>query len=171
MLLLFIFLPLIISQAPPFTPKPIIGILTQPSPFPDFPKENYSQIQIAYVRDMEAAGAKVLAIKYDEGEENLRKIFNGLNGLVLTGGGTNLRQRNATSKKKQLTQYGKTAKFLIKLAREENKGGRYFPVWGTCLGFEILLMSYSTKTNTINRVFGMVNHIDNLNFIQVNFLF
>lgn len=152
------------------TTRPLIGILTQPSPFPEYPKENYSHIPSAYIRDMEAGGARVIAIKYDEKEEKLINIFKTLNGLLLPGGGTNIRERNKKNKKRNYTQYGKTAKFLIKLAINENKKGNYFPVWGTCLGFELILLSFSGGKNILNRVFGMVNHIDNLNIVQVFFI-
>lgn len=150
-------------------PKPIIAVLTQPSPYPEFPKEQYSHIASSYVKGIEAAGGHVIPIKYDDSKENINEILKGVNGIFLTGGGTNLKERNSTTRKKKYTQYGKTAKYLISYAKKENRMGKYFPLWGTCLGFELMMMSYSGKKNIIQKVFGMVNHLDTLIFINVKF--
>ena len=31
--------------------------------------------------------------------------------------------------------------YLLRLAKEANDNGDYFPIWGTCLGFEAMGMS------------------------------
>ena len=148
-------------------PNPVIGILTQPSPYLEFPKEQYSHIASAYIKGIEAAGGQVIPIKYDDSYENINNILNGINGILLPGGGTNLKEFNATTKKREYTKYGKIAKYLLFFAKKENKLGRYYPVWGTCLGFELILMAHAGRKQVINKVFGMVNHVDKLTFIQV----
>jgi gamma-glutamyl hydrolase len=42
------------------------------------------------VKYLEAAGAQIIPIKYDLDEEQLRKIFNNINGLFFPGGGADL---------------------------------------------------------------------------------
>jgi gamma-glutamyl hydrolase len=37
--------------------------------------------------------------------------------------------------------YVDTGSFLLKLAKEANDKGEYFPVWGTCLGFEFMIFN------------------------------
>lgn len=147
--------------------EPIIGILTQPSPFFEFPKEEYSHIASAYIKGIEAAGGHVIPINYDDSKENINVILNGINGIFLPGGGANLREKNLTTGRRHYTKYGKTAKYLISFAKKTNRNGKYLPVWGTCLGFELMMMSYSGKKSVIKKVFGMANHLDSLTFVHV----
>ena len=147
--------------------SPIIGILTQPSPYVEYPKEQYSHIASAYIKGIEAAGGHVIAIKYDDSKKNIDKILNGINGILLPGGGADIKEKNLTTGKRQYTQYGQTARYLIEFAKKENKLDRYFPVWGTCLGFELMIMVYSGRKSVIKKVYGMVNTVDRLSFINV----
>ena len=39
---------------------------------------------------------------------------------------------------------------MINLAIEANNNGDYFPVWGTCLGFESLALSTSNNVTLLN---------------------
>ena len=41
------------------------------------------------------------------------------------------------------TQYARYVARILKIAKEFNDQGRYFPVWGTCLGFESMLIALS----------------------------
>jgi gamma-glutamyl hydrolase len=36
---------------------------------------------------------------------------------------------------------------LYKLAKQKNDAGVYFPVWGTCLGFELLFVLSANQTD------------------------
>lgn len=38
-----------------------------------------------------------------------------------------------------------------------NDKGIYFPVWGTCLGFEVLLLSIAKSNNVLSN-FNSTNH-------------
>jgi len=55
-------------------------------------------------------------------------MFKGINGLLLPGGGVSLLD----------SEYAKAAKVFYNLALKANSQGNYFPIWGTCLGFELL---------------------------------
>ncbi len=65
--------------------RPIVGILTQPSEYKEYPGSNYSYIPTAYIEFVEASGARVLPIKYNLPNETLHEIFNGINGLLIPG--------------------------------------------------------------------------------------
>ncbi len=71
--------------------------------------------------------------------------------LLIPGGGANL----VTS------GYGKAGSILYDLAIEANNNGDFFPVWGTCLGFELLLYlsagkkNYLTTCNSYNRALSL----------------
>jgi gamma-glutamyl hydrolase len=47
--------------------------------------------------------------------------------------------------------YATAAWELYKLAAEKNDAGVYFPVWGTCLGFELLAVLSANRTDVRNR--------------------
>ena len=38
-----------------------------------------------------------------------------------------------------MSKFGEVGRLLYQLAVEANENGDYFPVWGTCLGFEFML--------------------------------
>ncbi len=71
--------------------QPIIGVLTQPSGFPkSHPPDEYSYIASAYIKYLESAGARVVPIQYDLAEPEMKKLFLGINGLLLPGGNADI---------------------------------------------------------------------------------
>ncbi|XP_046390527.1 gamma-glutamyl hydrolase-like isoform X2 [Ischnura elegans] len=117
---------------PTFTIKrPIIGILsqeiTEDSIKNNFP--NYtSYIAASYVKYLEGAGARVVPIMINQRDEYYDNIVNSVNGVLYPGGGVDLKDSG----------YGRAGQLIYNLATHLNTVGDYFPVWGTCLGFEML---------------------------------
>ena len=70
------------------------------------------------------------------------KMLKKLNGVLFTGGAAKM-----FDSKKKPTRYLKIVNFIINFAKEENKKGRYFLIWGTCLGCEAVLNSLNMKQN------------------------
>lgn len=121
--------------------RPIIGVLAQELRKPE-PNRN-SYIAASYVKTLEAAGARVVPVMVNRPEEEYRQLFNSINGILFPGGGANL----------MTSGYAKAANIFYRFALEANSQGDYFPVWGTCLGFEQLLVITSgenllCRTNT-----------------------
>ncbi|XP_062376547.1 gamma-glutamyl hydrolase-like [Sardina pilchardus] len=108
--------------------RPIIGVLAQELKYPE-PKRN-SYIAASYVKTLEAAGARVVPVMVNRSEEEYRQLFNSINGILLPGGAANL----------MTSGYAKASHIFYKFALEANSQGDYFPIWGTCLGFEQLLV-------------------------------
>ncbi|XP_067888007.1 gamma-glutamyl hydrolase-like [Heterodontus francisci] len=128
----------------PLNQRPIIGVLAQETSR-SFQKFGSSFVAASYVKYLESAGARVVPISINLTEAQYRKLFYSINGLLLPGGGTNL----ITS------QFAKIAALFYDLALQANDHGSYFPVWGTCLGFEELTVLTSGEklliaTNTSN---------------------
>jgi len=145
------------------TDRPIIGLLTMPSDFTDrFPRASYSDFGAAYVKFLEASGNRVVPILYDYDEETLRKLFNSVNGLLFPGGDASL-WVNETAMT-GLSNLTLTVKKLLKWAVEANEQGDYFPVWGTCLGFESIVISFSE--NTTLDTFNDADRTHNLTFLN-----
>lgn len=123
--------------------KPIIGILMQRSHNKHMKKLGKYYIAASYVKYLESAGARVLPVRIDQSKEEYARLFKSINGILFPGG----------SAKIQTSNYSNVAKLFYKLAIQSFDDGDYFPVWGTCLGFEVLSYLTSgelllTETNT-----------------------
>ncbi|KAM9332179.1 gamma-glutamyl hydrolase-like [Pholidichthys leucotaenia] len=121
--------------------NPIIGVLAQEvySPVPN----QTAYIAASYVKFLESAGARVVPVMINQTPEEYKALFNSINGILFPGGGVSIRSSG----------YARAAKIFYVLAIEANKRGDYFPVWGTCLGFQQLSYltsrkSVLTRTNT-----------------------
>jgi gamma-glutamyl hydrolase len=87
----------------------------------------------AYVNFLEAGGAKVAYIDYRASNKELTELFKKLDGMLIPGGTASFFESKGYSK------FARSGKLLLELAIKENDEGGYFPVWGTCLGFELIL--------------------------------
>ena len=150
----------------PYTPSPIVGVLTVPSSsasscisyseassasghradyYPPSPPGLPSCFANLYVKWLEAAGLRVAPIPYDLPEAEQRALFDGVNALLFTGGDLSLFAN---------TTYYQAAQRLYGWALAENgfamgpdgaaptgvPAASYFPVWGTCMGFQLLCL-------------------------------
>jgi len=105
--------------------RPVIAVLAQQaSAFP-----GYSYIAASYVKYLESVGARVVPIPESFSEDEVRTIFKHVNGVLYPGGSTDW----FTSK------YYKNAKLAYETSINSTLSGEdYFPIWGTCLGYETL---------------------------------
>jgi len=119
---------------------PVIGILTTPNVFStkniSDHQEVYFYIASSYVKWLEASGAKSMAIPYYATDEELSQIFNQVNGILFPGGSDYVDMPDSSAPK------------LYKMAKEANDKGDYMPIWGTCLGYEYLVMLTSSDDPT-----------------------
>ena len=107
-----------------FGGSPVIGIISQPRISSTTEETEYA-ISASYVKWVESAGARVMPIPWNASTEMAEAIFPQINGLLLIGGNSILPQ---------------VARVFWDLANQTNAAGGFFPIWGTCLGFEYLLM-------------------------------
>ncbi|KAM3592932.1 uncharacterized protein V6R79_001958 [Siganus canaliculatus] len=115
--------------------RPIIGVLAQEV---HLPKPNQTAyIAASYVKYLEAAGARVVPVMINQTQDEYKKLFNSINGILYPGGGVSIVSSG----------YERAAKIFYELAIEANKRGDYFPIWGTCLGFEQLM--YLTSGDSV----------------------
>ena len=125
--------------------RPIIGIFAQPSDFvQQYPPDQFSFIPSSYIKYVESAGARAVPLPYDLPHDQMKKLFNSLNGLIFPGGNALWDGNDPYLKMNNITLAGH---YLLKLAIEANENGDYFPVWGTCLGYELLAISVSNKSS------------------------
>merc|ERR1712002_87627 len=105
--------------------RPIIAVMAQMHPIDG---SHHSYIAASYVKYLESVGARVVPIPHYFSSTTVKRIFRYVNGALFPGG-------NAywfTSK------YYRNAKIFWDLAIEANNRGDYFPIWGTCFGFQTM---------------------------------
>lgn len=111
---------------------PIIGVLSQEISYyleGKYPGEYESFIAASYVKFVEGGGARVIPIWINKTEEYYIEIMSRINGVLFPGGATWFDQSDG---------YADAGMYIYKNAKRLNDAGDYFPIWGTCLGFELL---------------------------------
>lgn len=127
------------------TEQPMIGIMTQTLveefagyDFYDEIKGYKSYVMDSYVRFLEAQGAKVVPLIYGEPKEVTLEKLSKLNGIFLPGGGGD---------------YLEIGELVFKTVQDYNRNGTFYPMWGTCLGFENLaIWSSDMREDVLNGI-------------------
>ena len=109
------------------TPRPLIGIYPTVGHSPGAYDEYQSWLSAA------GADSRVLPTTFTGAK--LEPLFQSLNGFLIPGGGD---------------PFGESVDAMVRRAVRANEGGDYFPVWGTCLGFEWLTDIFGGSRSTID---------------------
>jgi len=126
--------------------RPVIGLLAQKCKGPKA-KYGYQYLAASYVQWIESAGGKVVPVKIDQERSYYEELLQNLNGLMLPGGGQDLLESG----------YARAARFFLTSARRKFDAGEdYFPIWGTCLGFEEIAV-LAQEENMLKRCRGCQN--------------
>ena len=124
---------------------------------------------------LESSNIKTIPLIMNESKKKLLKILEKINGVLFTGGAAKM-----FDSKNLPTKYLKTVKFIVDFAKEQNNKGKYFFIWGTCLGHESVMNSLNMKDNLSlvkNQFKDYMNHhssFDNSklgSFLNINGLF
>ena len=102
-----------------------VGILTMPQNMKGSTTPYIINNNVKWFADR---GVDIIPIPYNT--KSPEKYMSRIHGLYLQGGPV------------YNTSYMKTAARLLELALKANKDGEYFPVWGTCHGFQTLIMVF-----------------------------
>ena len=100
-----------------------------------------------YVDWIESSGADAIVIPYDLPKRQLMHCLTQLDGIIWTGGGI----ESSDYSHKQYSTYMKSLVACFETAKSYNDTGRYYPIFGICLGFEILVL-FSKKID-VNHAF------------------
>lgn len=126
--------------------RPIIGVLSQEQSaylHTKYPEENYtSYIAASYVKDVESAGARVVPILIGKERSYYQELMEKINGVLFPGGATYFNQSDG---------YADAGQYILEIAKEMNDAGDYFPIFGTCLGFQLLIILESGRGTPENR--------------------
>jgi gamma-glutamyl hydrolase len=107
--------------------KPRVGIITMP---PNNVPGAASYIPMSVIDWFRNAGIQVVPISYRLRPRDVPATLQHLNGLFLQGGPNYVKS------------YMRLVSHFLKAARTANANGDYFPVWGTCHGFQLLLKEF-----------------------------
>ena len=112
--------------------RPVIGIFAQQTSTitTTGPLAAYDlMVPSSYVNWIGQAGARAIPVLLGRSKHYYREIFDRTNGLLLPGGSQGILPDDI---------YTEEGKLLWDMAKEANDSGDYYPIWGTCLGFEEL---------------------------------
>jgi gamma-glutamyl hydrolase len=124
------------TRAATLNDRPIVGVFTQPSSSKQGScGGDCLYLAASYVKNLEAAGARVVPINYYAGEKELDELFAGLNGIFFVGGGA---------------AFPASAQYLFEKTVQANDAGDFAPLWGTCMGFQWLLISATRNPNILD---------------------
>ncbi|XP_020622508.1 gamma-glutamyl hydrolase-like [Orbicella faveolata] len=109
--------------------RPIIGVLTQET---DGNVTIFGNQLVAatYVKFIESAGGRMVPIFINLTAQQVEKLFGSINGAIFPGGHRLLHHTN----------YTRVGKQILELARKAYDNNDVFPIWGECLGLELVSM-------------------------------
>lgn len=110
---------------------PTIAILSVPEPAKQRPIKS-TRISNNYVKWIGASGGRVVAIHVWQSDEEIFNILESVNGVLIQGGVEKIDKSDIFTQKVYT---------IIKKAKELNDRGIVFPILGSCLGLEFLLMN------------------------------
>ena len=113
------------------TSRPIIGILSMPNSV-YAPSLGNSFFPASYVKFLEGGGARVVPIPYDLPSDKLTALLSQINGALFTGGSVSFWSGA------DLSPYASTAQAIFSEVQAAAAQGETWPLWGTCLGFELI---------------------------------
>ena len=123
--------------------SPIIGLFTQPTDSTEGDcGGDCMYVAASYVKYLEGSGARVVPINFFATEAELDALLPSLNGVFFPGGDA---------------EFPKAAQYTFNKVKEFNDAGEYFPLWGTCMGFEWLLMSATEDANILDPKTGQMD--------------
>ncbi|KAM9744566.1 gamma-glutamyl hydrolase isoform 2-T3 [Menidia menidia] len=108
--------------------RPVIGILTQIVTDDIMKPFGKTYIPDSYVKYIESGGSRVMPIRLTLTSAEYESIFKKINGLLLIGGAVDL----------ETSDFARVAKIFYRLALQANNAGDFFPIWGTCMGMQLL---------------------------------
>ena len=144
--------------------RPVIGILSLDiHPWEaDFPAnvQNYtSYIASSYVKWAEMSGARVVPLILQHSFDDLKDTVSKLNGVLFTGG-TSAFYKNGppdlpnrffagNDTNSTLSTYAQKGCAIFEQIKEMNNNGTHVPLWGTCLGYELLNVCVRPENTTV----------------------
>lgn len=147
-------LPVTAQPPPPVSnPRPIVAILTLPNDVPA-PEGTTSYFPASYVKFTEAAGSRVVPLRFDSSPADTAALLSRVNGVLFTGGAAAFFDAPGV-----LSAYGRTAKMAFDETVAAAARGEWFPLHGTCLGFELVMTLAANNASVLSHGWDSENLI------------
>lgn len=139
--------------------RPIIGVFTQ-SDEDDEPRIGSSAtfqtyIAASYIKFIEMSGAQVVPILAYSNQTYIAELLPKLNGVLFPGGGVEFNINN---------RWTSNANYILQYAIQQNDKGNVFPVWGTCLGLQLLGFLTNNYVSPLSAVRGETAVLNTIKF-------
>lgn len=108
--------------------RPLVGVLTQMVSDEVMKPFGKTYIPASYVKYLESGGSRVVPIRLTLTNAEYENIFKKINGLFFIGGAVDL----------ETSDFARVARIFYRLALAANDAGDVFPIWGTCMGLQLL---------------------------------
>lgn len=128
------------SAVPALNNRPILGIVAQSTEGTPVVNLGKAYIDAAYVKYLESSGARVVPIKTGLSDEEVVDTFNSINGVLFPGGDVSVTD----------SDYARIGNVIFNQAIEAFANNDYFPIWGICLGFELLATMVSGSSSVLS---------------------
>ena len=106
----------------------------------------HSYLYTSYIHWVEMSGENAVIIPYDINENDLEIMLKRINGIIWVGGGMSNKKNHTQQQEDKLLN---TLFICYTYAMSENDKGNYYPIWGVCLGLDILIMFVTNEAKTI----------------------
>merc|ERR1711874_949634 len=94
----------------------------------------------SYVKFLESGGARVVPILNNQTDAYYEKMVSSLNGVIFPGGSTSITSKSGM---------GRAGAKLYDLILKSGEAGNPVPLWGTCLGFQMLVYLLKQKSGAV----------------------
>jgi len=152
--------------------RPVIAIVTQPT----YGNNSTGFISASYVKWLESAGARSIPLPHDAPDSYTDKVFENVNGVLFTGGVNKnppkaarriyalAEAANIKFNARQLKRIGNAEVNLDRVLFENlipndlnHVEPDYFPIWGTCLGYEWMIQIGAGRDSILESNFDSWN--------------
>ncbi|KAL7733547.1 hypothetical protein ACLKA6_005016 [Drosophila palustris] len=105
----------------------------------------HSYLPVSYVKQLESVGAVVIPIWIGRERGYYEAILSQVNGVLLPGGAVCLDEEEAKQFPNLTNDCVHSAQHIYELVMERNAAGEYIPLYGTCLGFQLIMINAATE--------------------------
>lgn len=148
------------------TKLPLVGVVLQPGSYslryqlPN-PIEFYTYVPGSYLDWAGLTGAMPIFLPFDLDQANMDYMLDKVDMVLIPGGGSLLMNNDGS-----FSPYMKALQFILDKAKTINDNGRYFPVYGTCNGFEALVIYWAQDTKILTCDFDDLHKEHIVNYQQ-----
>ncbi|CAG9313949.1 unnamed protein product [Blepharisma stoltei] len=148
--------------------RPVIGILSVPIfPYNTWNTTATTYLAASYIKYVEMGGARVVPIRSDSSFAELDFLFPRLNGILFPGGTIYMFDNSTYPVPTLGADFAAKACYLYNKVKQANDNGIYYPLWGTCMGFETIQVCENIEYATLGNFNGEPAYIRSNNFTKL----